>query len=225
MALPVRPTTRKTSPLMVAHPPKLPNTPDPGQPRLQTSMYARDGCAQNMRVQTAALVSQPWLVCPSLRPASEQYDIYRPLLVLPLGSPASIRGRAKRKRRPSSAVRNAKQGSRSSWSSQYVAQRYSNIKTRKGVGVQMPKGIRVAERAKTISIVGLDSQKWFGVEFRGGLAVRRCLSTPEPVLFLLGRLQDLERAQQALVDAHHRTSVVEFTAVVWRTEQCDELTL
>ena len=145
-------------------------------------MYARDGRAENMRVPTAARVTQPWLVCPSLRPTSEQCDSYRPLRVLPLGSPASTRGKAKRKRRPSSAARNAKQGSRSSWSSQCVAQRYSNIKTRKGVGVQMPKGIRVAERAKTISIVGLDSQKWFGVEFRGGLAVRRCLSTPEPAV-------------------------------------------
>jgi hypothetical protein len=63
------------------------------------------------------------------------------------------------------------------------------------------------------------------------------------LLFLLGRFQDLrlhrqrglwhghhdwaylERAEQALVDAHHRTGIVEFTAVVGRTEQCHELTL
>jgi hypothetical protein len=35
----------------------------------------------------------------------------------------------------------------------------------------------------------------------------------------------LERAQQTLIDAHHRTRVVELSAVVWRTEKCDELTL
>ena len=36
------------------------------------------------------------------------------------------------------------------------------------------------------------------------------------LLLLLRRLQDLERAEQALVDAHHRTSVVELAAVVGR---------
>ena len=35
----------------------------------------------------------------------------------------------------------------------------------------------------------------------------------------------LEGAQQALVDAHHSTCIVEFSTVVWRTEQCDELAL
>ena len=35
----------------------------------------------------------------------------------------------------------------------------------------------------------------------------------------------LEGTQQTLVDAHHRTCVVEFTAVVGCAEQCDELTL
>jgi hypothetical protein len=55
------------------------------------------------------------------------------------------------------------------------------------------------------------------------------------LLFLLGRFQNLQRlsalllngdygltylegAEQALVDAHHRTSVVEFTTVVGRAE-------
>ena len=35
----------------------------------------------------------------------------------------------------------------------------------------------------------------------------------------------LERAEQAFVDAHHCTCIVEFTAVVRCTEQCDKLTL
>jgi hypothetical protein len=35
----------------------------------------------------------------------------------------------------------------------------------------------------------------------------------------------LEGAQQALVDAHHRTCIVKFSTVVGRTEQCDELAL
>jgi hypothetical protein len=35
----------------------------------------------------------------------------------------------------------------------------------------------------------------------------------------------LEGAEQALVDAHHGTCIVEFTTVVGRTEQCDELAL
>jgi hypothetical protein len=35
----------------------------------------------------------------------------------------------------------------------------------------------------------------------------------------------LEGAEQALVDTHHRTCVVKFTAVVGCTEQCNELAL
>nr|POE77548.1 hypothetical protein CFP56_09195 [Quercus suber] len=38
-------------------------------------------------------------------------------------------------------------------------------------------------------------------------------------------LQDLEGAEQGLVDAHHRSSVVEFATVVRGGEECDELTL
>lgn len=44
-------------------------------------------------------------------------------------------------------------------------------------------------------------------------------------MLLLRRLEDLERAEQALVDAHHRTSVVELAAVVGRREKSDELAL
>jgi len=43
------------------------------------------------------------------------------------------------------------------------------------------------------------------------------------LLLLLSRLQDLERAQQALVHAHHRTSVVELATVVGRREEGDKL--
>jgi len=52
-----------------------------------------------------------------------------------------------------------------------------------------------------------------------------CLSTTESVLLLLGGLENLERAQQALVDAHHGTGIVEFAAVVRSGEQGDELAL
>ncbi len=45
------------------------------------------------------------------------------------------------------------------------------------------------------------------------------------LLLLLRRLQNLEGAQEALVHTHHRTRVVELTAVVWRREQRDELAL
>lgn len=33
----------------------------------------------------------------------------------------------------------------------------------------------------------------------------------------------LERAQQALIDTHHRTCIVKLATVVWCTEQGDEL--
>lgn len=45
------------------------------------------------------------------------------------------------------------------------------------------------------------------------------------LLLLLGGLENLERAQQALVDAHHGTGIVEFAAVVRSGEQGDELAL
>ena len=45
------------------------------------------------------------------------------------------------------------------------------------------------------------------------------------LLLLLGRLQDLERAQQTLIHTHHSPSVVELAAVVWCREQRDELAL
>lgn len=50
---------------------------------------------------------------------------------------------------------------------------------------------------------------------------RKVLSPAEPVLFLFCRLQDLERTQQALVDTHHGTCVVELTTVVRCAEECD----
>lgn len=60
------------------------------------------------------------------------------------------------------------------------------------------------------------SHSGFGVETRGGLTTAHCLSTPKPVLFLLGWFQDLERTEQALVDAHHGTRIVKFTTIVGR---------
>ena len=45
------------------------------------------------------------------------------------------------------------------------------------------------------------------------------------LLLLLRRLEDLERAEQALVHTHHRARVVEFTTVIGRREERDELTL
>ena len=45
------------------------------------------------------------------------------------------------------------------------------------------------------------------------------------LLLLLRWLQNLERAQKRFVHAHHRTSVVELSAVIWRREESDELTL
>lgn len=45
------------------------------------------------------------------------------------------------------------------------------------------------------------------------------------LLLLLGGLQDLKAAEQALVDAHHGAGIIEFAAVVRRAEEGDELTL
>lgn len=36
---------------------------------------------------------------------------------------------------------------------------------------------------------------------------------------------NLERAHEGCIDAHHCSSIVEFTAIVWRWKQCEELTL
>lgn len=44
-------------------------------------------------------------------------------------------------------------------------------------------------------------------------------------LLLLCCLQDLERAHQRLVHAHHRPRVLEFPAVVGRAENCHQLSL
>lgn len=44
-------------------------------------------------------------------------------------------------------------------------------------------------------------------------------------LLLFRRLEDLEGAQQGLIDTHHRAGIVEFTTVVWRREQRDKLPL
>jgi len=42
---------------------------------------------------------------------------------------------------------------------------------------------------------------------------------------LISGLQDLERAHEGLIDAHHGTSIVEFSAIVWCREESDELPL
>ena len=55
--------------------------------------------------------------------------------------------------------------------------------------------------------------------------VIRIVGGLDSLLLLLGWLENLERAQERLVHTHHRTSVVEFSAVVRRREQRYELAL
>ena len=40
-----------------------------------------------------------------------------------------------------------------------------------------------------------------------------------------GEEAHLKRAKASFIDSHHSTCIVEFSTVVWRTEQCDELAL
>lgn len=44
-------------------------------------------------------------------------------------------------------------------------------------------------------------------------------------MLLLCGLEDLEGAQQTLVDAHHGTGIVKLATVVGSTEECDKLAL
>jgi len=44
-------------------------------------------------------------------------------------------------------------------------------------------------------------------------------------LLLFSWLKNLKRAHKSFINAHHRTSIVEFTTVVWGREDCDEATL
>ena len=44
-------------------------------------------------------------------------------------------------------------------------------------------------------------------------------------LLFIGGLQDLERAHEGLVDAHHGAGVIKFTAIVRSGEKCDELSI
>jgi len=50
-------------------------------------------------------------------------------------------------------------------------------------------------------------------------------TTVDVLLFFLCRLENLERTQETLVDAHHRTRIVEFTTIVGSAEKRDELPL
>lgn len=43
------------------------------------------------------------------------------------------------------------------------------------------------------------------------------------LLLLLSRLEDLEGAQETLIDRHHGTSIVELATVVGSREECDQL--
>jgi hypothetical protein len=61
-------------------------------------------------------------------------------------------------------------------------------------------------------------QYWSRDDEKIGIVRRVCV-----LLLLLCRLEDLERAQQALVDAHHGASIVKLAAVVGSTEKGDEL--
>ena len=47
----------------------------------------------------------------------------------------------------------------------------------------------------------------------------------DSLLLLLSWLENLERAQERLVHTHHRTSIVELSAIVGRREEGDELAL
>ena len=44
-------------------------------------------------------------------------------------------------------------------------------------------------------------------------------------MLLLGRLENLERAEQALVDTHHGTGIVKLATVIGSTKEGDELAL
>ena len=43
------------------------------------------------------------------------------------------------------------------------------------------------------------------------------------LLLLLSRLENLEGAQETLIDRHHGSSIIELAAVVWSREECHEL--
>lgn len=45
------------------------------------------------------------------------------------------------------------------------------------------------------------------------------------LLLLFCWFENLERAQESLVDAHHGPRIVKFTTVIWRREKSDELPL
>jgi len=51
------------------------------------------------------------------------------------------------------------------------------------------------------------------------------LSSSKPVLFLLGWLEDLERAQETFVHAHHGSSIIKLPAIVRRAEERHQLSL
>ena len=56
---------------------------------------------------------------------------------------------------------------------------------------------------------------------------RRARGAPavDVLLFLLGRLEDLEAAQQALIHAHHRARVVELATIIGCGEEGHEMPL
>jgi hypothetical protein len=61
--------------------------------------------------------------------------------------------------------------------------------------------------------------RWFQDLVKGQLSLATAASTTSGE----GNIAYLERAQQALVYAHHRSSIVEFSAVIGRAEQRDQL--
>lgn len=149
----------------------------------------------------------------------------RPLSMQPLVSPASTRGKAKRVRPSKAPLEVPRQ---SPIVLLVTGGRALLLLTKTGKGVlvyKCPGVIRLPWAQKRFRICWDRARKGDSASGLGRGSRCRCLSAPEPILFLFGRLQNLERAKQALVDTHHSTSIVEFTAVVWCTEQCDQLTL
>ena len=61
--------------------------------------------------------------------------------------------------------------------------------------------------------------------FSAGLRICSRTVRDETVDCRVSRRTYLERAEQAFIHAHHGPSIVEFTTIVWRTEQSDELSL
>jgi hypothetical protein len=68
-------------------------------------------------------------------------------------------------------------------------------------------------------------RSWLGHEDPQEIAGASSRLAASELLFLLSRFQDLEGAEEALVDAHHGTGIVKLSTIVGSTEQSDQLAL